>query len=378
MPSTPNPRSARKTPARVSTPPSHPSREGPPTSDRPSEGGKSVTSLAKLELDAKILQTLPSPDLVHWVEFPPATKGKPDRKGCHVAYQSEPDGKKSKIYAILTSTNRADEVSYFKVDLADGGFVTTDKIDNLHVLHLTWPWPFNKKKASSKSSQTHDKSLRDFCNTIVRQLALNCKVTEISRYSDKSRKTHEKKIRKIVDDISDEEAEQGDTNWRDFFEDSLEGNNQEESSGTSARKELESSQESNAEDKVPSIWDSYRIPTAYQSMELADIGKKMRRVMILKAFIEWEWKIEESPKIRWPLQPSEQRDQLCDRFIAYAIQNPETSLDMIGFRWLEETSTHLHSTGITMDIKATLKEKKNSMQTKKKKTSISRAYRLST
>lgn len=208
----------------------------------------------------------------------------------------------------------------------------------------------------------HIQALREFCDRIIKQLAVNCDVAGIFHYSEKSKRVHEDEIRIIVDDISDDEAKEGNEKWRDFFRESREEDTLREGSGTSARHELESSQKSNAEDKEPSIWDSYRIPTAYQSMELADIRKEMRRVMILTFFLEWEWKIEESAKIRRPPQATEERDQLCDRFVNYVIQNPETSLDMIGFRWLEETRTYLHSIGITMDIEAILKEKLHANQ----------------
>ncbi|KAK0625539.1 hypothetical protein DIS24_g11131 [Lasiodiplodia hormozganensis] len=309
-----------------------------------------------------MLQRLPSPDSVHWVAFPPIEKGMAERQGFHMAYQLEPDGSRTRVYAVLAQGNHAHEVGYFKVDLTSGGVVTTGKVDNLHALQL--PWPFSKKQDPSKSSPLNDQALREFCDCIIKQLAVNCNVAGISHYSEKSKRAHEDEIRKIVDDISDNEAEEGDKKWRDFFRESREKDTLREGSGTGARHELKSSQESNAEDKAPSIWDSYRMPTAYQSMELADIGKEMRRVMILTSFIEWEWKIEESAKIRWPLQPSEQRDQLCDRFIDYATKNPETSLDMIGFRWLEETRTHLHSIGITMDIEGILEEKLHANQEK--------------
>ncbi|KAB2572970.1 hypothetical protein DBV05_g8340 [Lasiodiplodia theobromae] len=362
MSSTPNGRSARKPPASVSASPPNPSNEGPPGSDRPTQGGKSIESLAKLKHNTKLLQRLPSPDIVHWVAFPPIEKGTTQRHGFRMAYQLEPDGSRTRIYAVLIQGNPADEVGYLKVDLTSGGVVTIGEVDNLHSLQL--PWPFSKKQDPSKSGLLHDQALRELCTRIIKQLAVNCNVAGVLHYSEKSKRAHEDEIRKIVDDISDNEAEEGVKKWREFFRESREEDNLREGSGTRARHELKSSQESNAEDKAPSIWDSYRMPTAYQSMELADIGKEMRRVMILTSFIEWEWKIEESAKIRWPLQPSEQRDQLCDRFIDYATKNPETSLDMIGFRWLEETRTHLHSIGITMDIEAILKEKLHANQEK--------------
>lgn len=279
-----------------------------------------------------------------------------------MAYQLEPDGSRTRVYAVLAQENLAAEVGYFKVYLMSGVIIATTEVDNLHSLQL--PWPLSKKQDPSKSSPLHDQALREFCSRIIKQLAVNCNVAGVSHHSEKSKRAHENEIRKIVDDISDSEAEEGDKKWRDFFRESHEEDALREVSGTGARHELKSGQESNAEDKAPSIWDSYRIPTAYQSMELADIRKEMRRVMILTSFLEWEWKIEESAKIRWPLQAPEERDQLCDRFVNYVIQNPETSLDMIGFRWLEETRTHLHSIGITMDIEAVLEEKLHANQEK--------------
>lgn len=250
MSSTPNGRSARKPPASVSASPPNPSNEVPPGFDRPTQGGKSIKSLTKLKHNTKLLQRLPSPDIVHWVAFPSIEKGTTERHGFHMAYQLEPDGSRTRVYAVLAQGNPADEVGYFKVDRMSGVIVTTTKVDNLHSLQL--PWPFSKQQDPSKSSPLDEQALREFCDCIIKQLAVNCNVAGIPHYSEKSKRAHEDEIRKIVDDISDTEAEEGNKKWRDFFRESLEENTLQEGGAASAGHELKLSRESNEEDTTPS------------------------------------------------------------------------------------------------------------------------------